>query len=115
MTTINPLHYKDFFLTMERAHQTALVIFSSDRCGSCRRLKTVIQTEEFSVQVFDIDASAALGLVEEFDIHHFPTLILYKKGVFHRFFSPDIRIPVHQQVIEALNQPPQDDPSCSMD
>ena len=115
MTTITPLHYQDFFLTMEKENQTALVIFSSERCGTCRRLKTIIQTEELSILVFDVDAASASGLVEEFSIHHFPTLLLYKNGSFHRFFSPDIRIPVQQQVIDALNHPPQDDPSCSMD
>ena len=115
MSLIIPLHYSEYYLTLERETQNALVVFSSPHCSTCRNLKNHICTQEISIPVFEVDATMAIGLIEDFRIFHLPTLILYLSGNFHRFFSPNMRESIEKQIKEAYLLPPQEDPSCSMD
>ena len=112
MSSLAPLHYQDYYLHLEREGQTALVLFSSSRCGTCRAWKKILEHVSWDIKIFEVDVTAAQGLVEELSIHTLPTFVLYKDGVFHRFFSPDMRISIEQQVMNALSLPQQEDPTC---
>lgn len=112
MTVITPLHYQDFYLRVEQEHINCLVLFSSSQCGSCRAWKKHIEQHTPSIPVFEVDVSSAQGLVEEFNIHSLPAFVLYKQGTFHRFFSPDMRLPLQEQVNHSLLLPQQEDPTC---
>ena len=112
MNSLTPLHYQDYYPLLERDGQTALVIFSSSRCGTCRAWKKRLEQASWDLKTFEVDVTTAQGLVEELSIHTLPTFVLYKNGNFHRFFSPDIRLPLKKQVIEALFLPPEEDPTC---
>ena len=109
---IKELHYTEFYPTLEQPNHTALVVFYSTRCTACRRIKDLIQDRPLSIPTYFLNATTAEGLVEEFSIFHLPTLILYKNGLFHRFFDPDLRFPLEEQIEKTLNLPSQQDPSC---
>lgn len=112
MNQIISLHYQDYYQNLEREGQTALVLFSSPRCGTCRAWKDRLKETSWDVTVFEVDVTSAQGLVEEFSIFSLPTFVLYKNGTFHRFFSPDMRFSIKQQVMDALSLPQQEDPTC---
>ena len=112
MSKLISLHYQDYYQSLERDQQTALVLFSSSRCGTCRAWKKKLEETSWSLKTFEVDVTAAQGLVEDFSIHALPTFVLYKDGRFHRFFSPDMRLSLEQQVMEALSLPQQEDPTC---
>ena len=112
MSSLTLLHYQDYYQRLEREGQNALVLFSSSRCGTCRAWKKRLEQLSWNLKTFEVDVTAAQGLVEELSIHILPTFILYKNGMFHRFFSPDMRLPIEQQVMEALSLPQQEDPTC---
>ena len=112
MSEIIPLHYQDYYPYLERDGQNALVLFSSSRCGTCRAWKKRLEEASWAFKIFEVDVTDAQGLVEELSIHILPTFVLYKNGMFHRFFSPDMRFPIEQQVMNALSLPQQEDPTC---
>ena len=112
MSQLISLHYQDYYLNVEREGQTALVLFSSSRCGTCRAWKKYLEEASWNIKIFEVDVTAAQGLVEDFSIYSLPTFVLYKNGMFHRFFSPDMRDPIKKQVMEALSLPQQEDPTC---
>ena len=112
MTSITLLHYQDFYLQVEQEGVSSLVLFSSSQCGSCRAWKQHIQKQTLPVLLFEVDVTSAQGLVEDFNIHSLPAFALYKHGDFHRFFSPDMRLSLHEQVNDALLLPQQEDPTC---
>ena len=109
---IKELHYTEFYPTLEKPNHTAMVVFYSTQCAACRRLKTIIQNHPLSIPTYFLDATTSEGLVEEFSIFHLPTLILYKDGIFHRFFDPDLRASLQAQIDKTLDLPSQQDPSC---
>ncbi len=112
MSHLISLHYQDYYYRLEQKGQNALVLFSSSRCGTCRAWKKKIERTSWNIKIFEVDVTAAQGLVEELSIHVLPTFVLYKEGSFHRFFSPDMRLSIEQQVMEALSLPQQEDPTC---
>ena len=112
MTRFSPLHYQDYYAQLEREDVTALVLFSSSRCGTCRAWKNKIETLSWNIRIYEVEVTSAPGLVEELSIHSLPTFVLYKNGEFHRFFSPEMQFPIQKQVMEALSLPKQEDPTC---
>lgn len=112
MSPIISLHYQDYYPNLGREGQNALVLFSSSRCGTCRAWKKRLEQASWDIKTFDVDVTAAQGLVEEMSIYTLPTFVLYKDGCFHRFFSPDMRLSIEEQVTQALALPQQEDPTC---
>lgn len=64
----------------------ALVVLSTAACGACRlarRLLADLSEAELGgpvLRVVDVDAQHAMGLVEEWEVHHLPGLVLVREG-----------------------------------
>lgn len=64
----------------------ALVVLGTPVCGACRlarRLLTELTEAEVGgpgLRVVDVDAQHAMGLVEDWEIHHLPGLVLVRAG-----------------------------------
>ena len=104
------LHYKDFYLELEREGRTAVVIFTQSRCGTCRRLHQKIVEENPDLDIFIISAETALGLIEEWEVFHLPHILLFKGGQFHRQVDIDWSYTFQELIHIALSAPPQEAP-----
>ena len=107
---LRSLHYKDFYLELEKENRTSVVIFMQPRCGTCRRLIQKLNTESHSTQIFTIAAEDAHGLIEEWEIFHLPHVLLFKDGHFHRHIAVDWHTTFQEQINSALQEPPQEAP-----
>lgn len=64
----------------------ALVVLGTESCGACRRAKQVLcELDDGAVGgagllVAHVDALHATGLLEEWEIHHLPGLVLVRGG-----------------------------------
>ncbi|MEC7987420.1 MAG: thioredoxin family protein [Myxococcota bacterium] len=95
---------------LEHPNRNALAVFSSHRCGSCRRVLTYLSQHPPMQHIFVIEAEEAMGLIEEFEIFHLPTLLLYKHGYFHANVTIHSPSDIANAIQRALSQPPQDEP-----
>ena len=104
------IHYSEYYAHLEHPNRNALAIFSSQRCGTCRRLLQHISQNPPLTHIFVIDAEQAPGLIEEFEIFHLPTLLLYKDGYFHANVPIPSISSLSKNIQAALKQPPQEEP-----
>jgi thioredoxin-like negative regulator of GroEL len=101
------------------AHRgNVLVIFTGSGCFGCqvlRRslLKMLAGGERLTV--FEVDAHANRGLVEEFDVFHLPAMFLYKDGEFHaELTSPPLPDRLRSAIRDALVSPAREAPECAL-
>lgn len=97
---------------LSRTRGSALVLFSSPDCGSCRRVETRLPVAAPpGVALFKVDVQAATALARAFDIFHLPTLFLYREGRFHARLDCEVSAPALAEALErALAQPAQEEP-----
>jgi len=65
---------------------TALVMFTSPGCGSCRHLRQVlhkVHSRQPNWHFFEVDVQRDAGLASEFEIFHLPTIFVFQDGEFH--------------------------------
>ena len=103
----------DYYHVLDARQDPSLVCFTKPSCGGCRTLKKILLEEPPTVpslRCFEVQVEDAYGLVEELDILHLPTMLLYYKGDLHREIFSVLRPEAIQQAIEkALRLPPEDD------
>jgi len=83
---LTPLDQFEFHHVLEARRGVSLVIFTGPACGACRALKRALAeaAERFAdLHLYEVDAQAERGLVEEFEVFHLPALFLYRDGRFH--------------------------------
>ena len=107
---LHRLHYKDFYLELERENRCAVAIFTQPQCGTCRKLHTKITAENPSMDIFLIAAEDAPGLIEEWEIFHLPHILLFKNGLFHRHVHMDWSYTFQELIHLNLHAPPQEAP-----
>jgi len=91
-----------------------LVLFTSPECGSCRQIKQLLpkllETNP-DWQLYEVDAQQEMGLTQEFEVFHLPTLFLYNAVSFHCEFRAQATLTdIQDKVAEALQQPAQEAP-----
>lgn len=91
---------------------SALVLFSSPDCGSCRRVETRLPAEAPpGMPLFKVNVQTATALARAFEIFHLPTLLLYREGHFHARLECEITAPALAEALaRALAQPAQEEP-----
>ncbi len=108
------LHQGEFHHTLADTQSVALVLFTSPECGSCRQIKkllpSLVETHS-DWQIFEVDAQQEMGLTQEFEVFHLPTLFLYHAGAFHCELRAQATLTdIQDKVAEALQQPAQEAP-----
>ena len=103
----------DYYLVLDNRQEPSLVCFTKPSCGGCRTLKKILLDSPLtipSLRCFEVQVEDAYGIVEDLEIVHLPTMLLYYKGDLHREIFSVLRPQAIQQAIEiALSQPPQED------
>jgi thioredoxin 1 len=78
------LNQASFISTVESSSLPVLVMFSSDGCSPCKRLKPILEAlaeeQAGKVMVCYLQAEEAATVCQEEGIRSFPTLIVYKNG-----------------------------------
>lgn len=75
-----------FHQTLAGTRGPSLVIFTGPACGSCRRLKAVLDGSGklfADLQLFEVDAGEDLALTHEFEVFHLPAMFLFRDGEYH--------------------------------
>jgi len=86
MPPVLHLDGRDVMAELSARGGDALVVLGTEACGACRRAKRVLgELEDGEVGgpgllVAHVDALHAAGLLEEWEIHHLPGLILIRGG-----------------------------------
>ena len=91
-----------------------LVIFTGHSCSTCsvlrRALRKMLEGGE-RLRVYEVDAHANMGLVQEFDVFHLPAMFLYVDGDFHaEINSPPLAARLRVAIHKALVSPAQEAP-----
>jgi thioredoxin 1 len=93
---------------------TALVIFTSEGCGSCshwKRVLTEYQAGYPDITIFEVDAGHDLALAREFYVFHLPALFLFHDGQFHASVQSEAHpTRLRAAIAHALAQPAQEAP-----
>ncbi len=77
---------EDFHHLIPAHRGNLLVIFTGSGCFTCQVLRRCLQKMLAAgerLTVFEVDAHANMGLVEEFSVFHLPAMFLYSNGQFH--------------------------------
>jgi len=86
MPALTPLDEFGFHHTLAGTRGSALVIFTSVGCSSCRAWKQLLAAycvQHPEITLFEVDAGHAQALTREFNVFHLPALFLYDDGHFH--------------------------------
>ena len=86
MSHLKSLSYFDYYQILDHRQEPSLVCFTKPSCGGCRRLKKILNETPLKIpglQCFDVLVEDSYGLVEEFEIFHLPTMLLYVQGQYH--------------------------------
>lgn len=91
---------------------TALVLFSSPACGTCRMVERRLPGAMPSGAVlFKVDVQQATALARAFEIFHLPELFLYRQGHFHARLRCEISPSALAAAIDrALELPAEEEP-----
>lgn len=112
MAAIEQVHPQDVFARIEATDDPVLLLFTKDACGACRAMKRALAAlpDDLPV-VFEVDASASVGLVEEHGVFHLPALFLYTERDFHGEVSaPPLAEPLAQAIAAVAAGPRSDLP-----
>ncbi len=102
-----------FHHVLEETPGTALVLFTTPYCGSCKAMKqALLQLEADSgLHLFEVDAGTDQALVESFEVFHLPALFLFQDGAYHAPLEVE---PVVSRILgkidELLKQPAREAP-----
>ncbi|HCU53125.1 MAG TPA: thioredoxin [Gammaproteobacteria bacterium] len=105
MPALIPLDEFTFHQQLAQTPGVALVVFTSQGCGSCRAWKQMLaddHTQHPDLTLFEVDAGHALGLAREFNVFHLPALFLYQAGHYHGALQCEARPDKLKVAITAL-------------
>ncbi len=90
----------------------ALVLFSSQACGTCRQVERLLPASApFGVALFKVDVQVASALARAFEVFHLPTLLLYLDGHYHARLDCEVTpTTLHAAIEHAVNQPAEEEP-----
>ena len=104
----------DFYQILQESHGTALVIFTSSGCASCRAWKLILKEyliDHPHMQVFEVDAHESMALANEYEVFHLPSLFLFQQGHFHCAIHCEANVEkLHATIESALQAPAEEEP-----
>jgi len=116
--TIESVNEDDYHDLIPAHHGNVLVIFTGIGCFGCQVLRRGLLkmlTGGERLTVFEVDAHANMGLVEEFDVFNLPAMFLYRDGVFHaQLNSPPLPDRLRTAIRDALVSPAHEAPACAL-
>jgi len=77
---------RDLFVEAERRGGDLLVVLGTASCGACKRLWRLLETLQpgqvggGDFAVADVEATHAMGLVEDWEVFHLPAMMLLRDG-----------------------------------
>lgn len=91
---------------------TALVLFSSPQCGTCRVVEQRLAgIAPDGATLFRVDVQRATALARAFEVFHLPTLLLYRDGNYHARLDCEVTpAALRHAIARALALPPQEEP-----
>lgn len=99
---------------MEETPGVAILILTAPACGSCKAMRAALEGLRGlrpDIQVFEADAVAESGLVQELEVFHLPALFVWRDGAYHGALQAE---PLPQRLNEALDallaRPPEEAP-----
>ena len=100
---IQSLDPADYFPTLDAREPPSVVIFTAPACGACRRLKAILaeMLPIDGLDVYEVGAERAAGLIEELEIFHLPAMFLYQHGELHAEIHAVLRPDALLTAIEA--------------
>ncbi len=112
MSALEPLDEFHYHHRLRDAGGTALVLFSSPTCGTCRVVERRLPgAAPNGVALFKVDVQISPALARAHDIFHLPALLLYRHGEFHARLACEISpTALEMAVMEALAAPAQEEP-----
>ena len=103
----------DYYHVLDSRQDPSLVCFTKPSCGGCRTLKKILTDEAFVIpylRCFEVQAEDAYGIIEELNIFHLPTMLLYYEGELHREIFSVLQPQALRQAIEqAISLPRQEE------
>lgn len=110
--TLQPLDESSYHRHLARTQGLALVLFSSESCGTCRVVaRRLPLSAPDAMQLFVVDVQVAAALARAFEVFHLPTLLLYVDGHYHARLDCEVT-PTHlaAAIEHALQQPAEEEP-----
>jgi thioredoxin-like negative regulator of GroEL len=91
---------------------TALVLFSSQACGTCRQVECLLPASApAGAALFKVDVQVASALARAFEVFHLPTLLLYLDGQYHARLNCEVTpTALHSAIEQAVSQPAEEEP-----
>jgi len=77
---------RDLFRDTRANCGDVLVVLGTPACGACRRVKALLRTLTIqssgggTLAVAEVDATHAMGLVDDWEVFHLPALMLLRDG-----------------------------------
>jgi thioredoxin-like negative regulator of GroEL len=113
MSAFTPLDEFGFHHTLAGTRGSALVIFTSAGCSSCRAWKRLLATHRAQhpdLALYEVDAGHAQALAREFNVFHLPALFLYRDGHFHGALQVEAQPEKLRAAIDAALATPAQEP-----
>lgn len=109
---LQPLDESSYHRSLARTTGLALVLFSSDSCGTCRVVANRLPlSAPDGVQLFVVDVQVATALARAFEVFHLPTLLLYVDGHYHARLDCEVTPNrLLAEIEHALRQPAEEEP-----
>jgi thioredoxin-like negative regulator of GroEL len=104
---------RDLLRDLEALGGDALVVLGTESCGACRRARQVLrglthaEVGGADFLVAEVDALHAMGLIEEWEVHQLPGLVLVRDGEpWRRVSARLVPSELAQAIASARRMPP---------
>ncbi len=79
------LDYHSYHRVLDTRPGRSLVVFTAPSCGACKAMMRIMPevARRAESTVYVVEADNSMGLVEELEILHLPTLLLYQDGEYY--------------------------------
>jgi thioredoxin-like negative regulator of GroEL len=115
MARLEVMDGRDLLLDLADRGGDALVVLGTPACGACRRARQVLagmddaQLGGPGLTIASVDATHAMGLVHEWEVRHFPALVLVRAGDPWARVSATLAVAALSTAIRAAREGPPDD------
>lgn len=101
-----------FHATLRAVQGPALVVFTSEGCSVCARLKAVLrESPPPGVTLFEVDAHHSSAIASEHEVFHLPAMFLYVDGHYHAPIHSELNAAsLHRAIAQAAHEPAQEPP-----
>lgn len=109
---MQPLDESTYYRHLAQTPGLALVLFSSQACGTCRVVEQRLPlSAPAGTQLFKVDVQVAAALARAFEVFHLPSLFLYLDGHYHARLNCEVTpVKLRAAIERALQQPAEEEP-----